>query len=62
MNIGFFLVGAIIFSLYIGLTVWNIVVSNEKQRNENYPRKKKNVVVNKSPPIISVEDENIKAE
>jgi len=37
MSIGFFIVGAIIFALYICLMFWNIVYSNKKQREENYP-------------------------
>ncbi len=37
MSFGFFLVGAIIFSLYIYFTVWNIFYSSKKQREENYP-------------------------
>ncbi|MGK0308931.1 MAG: hypothetical protein ACI8RP_001898, partial [Urechidicola sp.] len=42
MNIGFFLIGGIIFSIYIGLTFYNIFYSNKKQREENYPNLKKN--------------------
>jgi hypothetical protein len=41
MNIGFFIVGAVIFAIYMGLTIFNIVYSNRKQREENYPKKKK---------------------
>ncbi len=37
MSFGFFLVGAIIFSLYIYFTIWNIFYSSKKQREENYP-------------------------
>ncbi len=44
MNIGFFLIGAVIFSVYIGLTFWNIFYSNQKQKEENYPNLKKNEV------------------
>jgi hypothetical protein len=40
MNIGFFIVGAVIFAIYIGLTFYNIFYSNKKQREENYPNKK----------------------
>jgi arginine exporter protein ArgO len=40
MNIGFFIVGGIIFAIYMGLTIYNIVYSNRKQREENYPDKK----------------------
>ncbi|WP_296313313.1 hypothetical protein [Winogradskyella sp. UBA3174] len=46
MNIGFFIIGAMIFSVYIGLTFWNIFYSNRKQREENYPNLKKNEDVN----------------
>jgi arginine exporter protein ArgO len=41
MNIGFFIVGGIIFAVYMGLTIYNIQYSNRKQREENYPEKKK---------------------
>lgn len=40
MSIGFFIVGGIIFSLYIGLTLWNIYVSSKNSKKENYPDKK----------------------
>jgi CHASE3 domain sensor protein len=40
MNIGFFIVGGIIFSVYIGLTLWNIYDSSKKSKEENYPNKK----------------------
>ena len=50
MNLGFFVIGAIIFSVYIGLTFWNIFYSHKKQREENYPNLKKNTTVEvKSP-------------
>jgi hypothetical protein len=37
MSIGFFIVGAIIFSIYLYFTIWNIYYSNSKQRKESYP-------------------------
>jgi hypothetical protein len=37
MNIGFFIVGALIFAVYVGLTVYNIFYSSRKQKEENYP-------------------------
>jgi len=40
MSIGFFLIGGIIFSLYIGLTVWNIIISSKKSKQENYSDQK----------------------
>ena len=39
MNIGFFIVGAVIFAIYMGLTIYNIIYSNRKQRENNYPKK-----------------------
>ena len=36
MGIGFFLVGGIIFALFMVLNIWNIIYSNRKQREENY--------------------------
>jgi hypothetical protein len=43
MNIAFFLIGAVIFSVYIALTFYNIFYSNRKQREENYPNLKKDL-------------------
>ena len=37
MNIGMFIVGAVIFSIYIYFTIWNIFYSARKNREENYP-------------------------
>ena len=37
MSIGFFIIGGIIFSIYMVLTFWNIFYSNRKQREESYP-------------------------
>ena len=39
MSIGFFIVGFIIFSVYVYFLIWNIFTSNKKQREENYPNK-----------------------
>ena len=49
MNLGFFVIGAIIFSIYIGLTFWNIFYSHRKQREENYPNLNKNSSVYAKP-------------
>ena len=40
MSIGFFIVGGLIFALYMGLTIWNIVTSSRKSKEENYPNRK----------------------
>ena len=37
MSLGFFLIGGIIFAVYMYFTVWNIFYSSKKQREENYP-------------------------
>ena len=37
MSLGFFIVGAVIFSFYVYFLIWNIFSSNKKQREENYP-------------------------
>ena len=37
MSIGFFITGGIIFAIYMGLMIWNIVYSSKKQQEENYP-------------------------
>jgi hypothetical protein len=36
MGLGFYIGGAIIWSLFMGLQIWNIYYSNKKQREENY--------------------------
>jgi hypothetical protein len=41
MSIGFFIVGGVIFATYMGLTIWNIIYSNRKQKEENYPSQQK---------------------
>jgi CHASE3 domain sensor protein len=41
MNIGFFIVGGVIFTIYIGLTLWNIYDSSKKSKAANYPDLKK---------------------
>ena len=43
MSIGFYAVGAVIFSLYMYFTIWNIIYSSKKQREENYPNYTSNV-------------------
>lgn len=37
MSITFFVIGAIIFTAYVGLLVWSILYNNKKQQEENYP-------------------------
>jgi hypothetical protein len=37
MSIGFFIVGGVIFAVYMYFTLWNIFYSSKKQREENYP-------------------------
>lgn len=37
MSIGFFIVGGLIFGVYMYFTLWNIFYSSKKQREENYP-------------------------
>jgi hypothetical protein len=37
MGYGMYIVGAIIFGLYMYFTIWNIFYSSKKQREENYP-------------------------
>jgi len=40
MSIGFFIVGGLIFGVYMYFTLWNIFYSSKKQREENYPTMK----------------------
>lgn len=35
MSIGFFIIGGVIFAIYIGFTVFNIVESNRKQKDND---------------------------
>ena len=37
MSLTFFIVGGVIFALYIYLTVWSIFYNSRKQQEENYP-------------------------
>lgn len=37
MSVGFFIVGGVIFAVYLFLMSWNIFYSSKKQREENYP-------------------------
>jgi hypothetical protein len=37
MSSSFFIIGGIIFSIYLFLTIWSILYSSKKQREENYP-------------------------
>lgn len=37
MSIGFFIIGGIIFMVYLYFMIFNIYYSNKKQKEENYP-------------------------
>ena len=37
MNIGMFIVGATIFSIYVFFLIWNIFDSAKKNKRDNYP-------------------------
>ena len=37
MSVGFFIVGFIIFSVYIFFMIRNIFIQNKKQKEQNYP-------------------------
>ena len=37
MSITMFIVGAVIFTVYLYFLIWNIFWSSKKQREENYP-------------------------
>ena len=43
MSLQFFLVGGIIFAIYIYFTIWNIIYSSKKNKEENYPNIKKDL-------------------
>jgi len=38
MSISMFIVGFIIFALYLFFLIWNISYNTKKQKKENYPR------------------------
>jgi hypothetical protein len=48
MSISFFIVGGVIFAVYLFLMFWNIVYSNEKQKKENYPNVDNKGILNKN--------------
>ncbi len=48
MSISFFIIGGIIFLVYMCLTFWNIFYSNKKQREENYPNLNDKIVEDKN--------------
>ena len=37
MSGGFFIIGGIIFSIYVYFTIWNINTSARKNKEDNYP-------------------------
>ena len=37
MNIAMFIVGAVIFAVYVAFLMWNIFYNHNKNREENYP-------------------------
>ena len=37
MSVGFFIVGAVIFSAYVYFLIWSIIYNSRKQQEENYP-------------------------
>jgi hypothetical protein len=37
MNLAMFIVGAIIFSVYVAFLMWNIFFNHNKNKEENYP-------------------------
>ena len=45
MSGGFFIIGGIIFAVYVYFTIWNINTSAKKNREENYPDYKRVDVV-----------------
>ena len=48
MSISFFIVGGVIFTIYLFLMFWNIVYSNKKQKEKNYPNIDEKEVLNKN--------------
>ena len=50
VSIGFFIIGAIIFSFYLYFTIWNIYYSNTKQREESYPTVREKQIAKENEP------------
>ena len=48
MSISFFIVGALIFAIYLFLMFWNVIYSNKKQKEENYPNIDNKEILNKN--------------
>jgi hypothetical protein len=48
MSISFFIVGGVIFAIYLFLMFWSIVYSNKKQKEENYPNIDSKGMLNKN--------------
>ena len=45
MNRGFLVIGGIIFAVYIYLTIWNILISHKKQKENHYPNLTKKKII-----------------
>ena len=48
MSISFFIVGALIFAIYLFLMFWNVIYSNKKQKEENYANIDNKEILNKN--------------
>lgn len=48
MSISFFIVGGVIFAIYLFLMFWNVVYSNKKQKEENYANINNKEILNKN--------------
>ena len=48
MSISFFIVGALIFAIYLFLMFWNVIYSNKKQKEQNYPNISNKDIFNKN--------------
>ncbi len=48
MSVSFFIVGGVIFAIYLFLMFWNVINSNKKQKKENYPNIDHKEILNKN--------------
>lgn len=59
MSIGFFVIGGIIFAVYIYFTFWNIFYGHKKQKEENYPELEKKEIFEEYREANDIDEDSI---
>lgn len=59
MSVGFYLVGGIIFAVYLYFTFWNIFYGHKKQKEENYPNLGKEEIIDEYLEANDLEEDSI---